>query len=188
MAAKRDVTAARQTRDRLAPPLIYAFRAAHQERDATLPIDIRDKGERVIASRRAAVRAPITEAELRKLVNSDLVALLNTTNFEATEDLSAAPEVRSSVLNFGFPDLTHRSLDEIGVNTIAGQIEAALRAFEPRLAKGSIKARRDDAVSADTLKLRFLINAELRVYPVNVPAAFVAEVEINSGKVQIDRA
>ncbi len=173
--------------DRLSPPLMHAFRAAHRERDAAVPVDIRDRGERVIASRRAAARAPISESELRKLVNSDLVALLNTTNFEAAEDLSSAPEVRSSVLNYGFPDLTHRSIDEAGVDSIAREIETALRAFEPRLAPGSIKARRDDAVTADTLRVRFLVSAELRVYPVNVPAEFVAEVEVDSGKIRIDR-
>lgn len=173
--------------DRLSPPLMYAFRAAHRDRDAAVPVDIRDQGERVIASRRSASRAPISEYELRKLVNSDLVALLNTTNFEAAEDLSSTPEVRTSILNFGFPDLTHRSIDEGGVNAIAREIETALRAFEPRLASGSIKARRDDAVTAETLRVRFLVSAELRVYPVNVPAEFVAEVEIDSGKVRIER-
>jgi type VI secretion system protein ImpF len=176
-----------EKKDRLSPPLMYAFRAAHRGRDAAVPVDIRDEGERVIASRRSASRAPISESELRKLVNSDLVALFNTTNLEAAEDLSSAPEVRNSILNFGFPDLTHRSIDEGGVTAIAREIETALRDFEPRLAPGTIKARRDDAVTADTLRVRFLVSAELRVYPVNVPAEFVAEVEIDSGKVRIDR-
>jgi type VI secretion system protein ImpF len=173
--------------DRLTPPLMYAFRAAHRERDATVPVDIRDRGDRVLASRRAASRTPISESELRKLVNSDLVALLNTTNLAAAEDLTAAPEVRNSILNFGFPDIAHRTIDEAGVNSIAGEIETALRAFEPRLAPGSVKARRDETVSADTLHVRFLVSAELRVYPVNVSAEFVAEVEVDSGKVRIDR-
>ena len=174
-------------KDRLAPPLMYAFRAAHRERDAAVPVDIRDGGDRVIAARRTSSRTPISESELRKLVNSDLLALLNTTNLEAAEDLSAAPEVRNSILNFGFPDLTHRSIDEAGVDAIAKEIETALRAFEPRLSPGSIKARRDEAVTADTLRVRFLVSAELRAYPVNVSAEFIAEVEVDSGKVRIDR-
>ncbi len=173
--------------ERLSPPLMHAFRLAHRERDAAVPIDIRERGERVIALRRAASRAPISESELRKLVNSDLVALLNTTNMEAIEDLSSAPEVRHSILNFGFPDLTRRSIDETGVDSIAGEIETALRAFEPRLAPGSVKARRDETIAADTLRVRFLVSAELRLFPVNVPAEFIAEVEVNSGKVRIDR-
>ena len=58
--------------DRLAPPLMHAFRAAHAARDAQLEVDIRDQGERVIAPRRVTARAPITETELRRLVDSDI--------------------------------------------------------------------------------------------------------------------
>jgi type VI secretion system protein ImpF len=173
--------------DRLAPPLMHAFRAAHRERDAAAPVDIRDRGDRVLASRRAAARAPISENELRKLVNSDLVALFNTTNLNSAEDLSSAPEVRRSILNFGFPDLTWRTIDENDVNSIAREIETALHDFEPRLAPGSVKARRDNSVTADTLRVRFLVSAELRCHPVNVQTEFVAEVEVDSGKVRIDR-
>ncbi len=79
-----DVATSVQKNDRLTPPLMYAFRAAHRDRDADVKVDIRDQGERVIASRRRlTARAPISETELRKLVNSDLVDLFNTTNLEA---------------------------------------------------------------------------------------------------------
>jgi type VI secretion system protein ImpF len=185
--ARRDVATPIQKNDRLAPPLIYAFRAAHRDRDAAVPVDIRDQGDRVIASRRAAARTPISETELRKLVNSDLVALFNTTNLEAIEDLSSAPEVRKSIINFGFPDLTRRTIEENEVRAIAGEIESALRDFEPRLTRKSIRARRDDTVTAEALRVRFLVSAELRAYPVNVQAEFVAEVEVDSGKIRIDR-
>ena len=173
--------------DRLAPPLMHAFRAAHLERDAKVELDIRDHGERVIASRRVTARAPISESELRKLVNSDLVALLNTTNLDSAEDLSTAPEVRSSVLNFGFPDLARRTIDEQRVFDIAQEIETALSNFEPRLARHSLKVRRDDTVPPDELRIRFLISAELRVQPVNLQMQFVAEVELESGKIKVDR-
>jgi type VI secretion system protein ImpF len=178
---------AAQENDRLTPPLMYAFRAAHRDRDATAPVDIRDKGDRVLSSRRASARVPISESELRKLVNSDLVALFNTTNLDSAEDLSSAPAVRKSILNFGFPDLARQTIDEEEVNRLAREIELVLRDFEPRLVPGSIKARRDDTVTANTLHVRFLVSAELRLHPVNAPAEFVAEIEIDSGKVRIDR-
>ena len=173
--------------DRLAPPLMYAFRAAHSERDAKVQVDLRDRGERVIASRRVTTRAPISERELRKLVNSDLVALLNTTNLDSAEDLSTAPEVRKSVLNFGFPDLSWRTIDENGLHEIAREIEIALSTFEPRLAKDTIQARRDMTTQKEELKLRFLVKADLVAQPVDVPVEFIAEVEFDSGKIKIDR-
>jgi type VI secretion system protein ImpF len=173
--------------DRVAPPLMYAFRAAHRERDATVRVDIREQGERVLASRRVTSRAPITENELRKLVGSDIGALLNTVNLDSAEDLTEAPEVRKSILNFGFPDLARISIDEDAVHGVAKELETALRDFEPRLAPNSIKVRRDEAVSPEELRVRFLISAELRVHPVEVPMQFVAELELDSGKIKIDR-
>ncbi len=168
--------------DRVAPPVIRAFRAAHQERDASRPVDVRVGGERVIASRRVSARTPISETELRKLVNSDLASLLNTTNLGSAEDLSDAPEVRKSILNFGLPDLTSRSIDARSGSDIAREIETALLTFEPRLAKGSIRARRDETVRDEELRIRFLVSAELRMQPVNAPVEFAAEVEYDFGQ------
>jgi type VI secretion system protein ImpF len=166
---------------------MHAFRAAHRERDAAVPLDIRDGGERVIAQRRAAARAPIAESELRRLVGSDIAALLNTVNLDSAESLISAPEVRKSILNFGFPDIVRISIDEAAVNGVAKQLETALRDFEPRLAPDSIKVRRDDSVSPEELRVRFLINAELRLQPIDIPMQFVAELELDSGKIKIDR-
>jgi type VI secretion system protein ImpF len=166
---------------------MHAFRVAHQERDATRKVDIRDHGDRVIASRRLKARAPVPESELRSAVNTELVALFNTTNLESIEDLSTAPEARKSIINFGFPSLTRRTIDEDETNGIAREIEIALRDFEPRLLAGSIKARRDETVSTEELRVRFLVSAALKTQPVEVPVQFIAEVELDSGKIKLDR-
>jgi type VI secretion system protein ImpF len=174
--------------DRLAPPLMYAFRTAHEKRDAKAKLDLRDEGgERVIAARRVTTRGPISESGLRREVMTDLLGLLNTVNLDAAEDLSSVPAVRSSILNYGFPDLSWRSIDENSLHDVAREIEIALADFEPRLARNSIQAKRDLSISAEELKLRFLVKADLRARPVNVPVEFVAEVELDSGKIKIDR-
>src|SRR4029077_2419796 len=46
---------------------------------------------------------------------------------------------------------------------------------------------RDDTVSPDELRVRFLVSAALRTQPVEVPVQFIAEVELDSGKIKIDR-
>jgi type VI secretion system protein ImpF len=178
---------ANKNNDRVGPPLIHAFRVAHKARDAKLAADMSDKGERVVASRRVTSRAPISEAELRKVVNSDLMALMNTTCLDAAENLAEFPHVRGSILNFGFPDLSWRTIDENNVSDIAREIEATLGNFEPHLARGTIKASRDDTVDPNELRLRFVVKAELRAQPVNVQMDFIAEVELGSGKIKIDR-
>lgn len=167
---------------------MHAFRAAHERRDAKQHLDLRDEGgDRVIAQRRANSRAPITESALRREVAADLVSLLNTTNFASAEDLSAFRAVESSILNFGFPDLSWRTIDENGVADLVGEIETALANFEPRLARKSIKVKRDDTVDPGELKLRFLVKADLRVDPINAPIEFAAEVEADTGKIRVER-
>ena len=174
--------------DRVAPPLMHAFRMAHEKRDAKVKLDLRDEaGERIVSARRATSRMPISESGLRREVVRDLSNLMNTTNLAAALDLSEAPEVRGSILNYGFPDLAHRSIEENRTNDIAGEIEVALAEFEPRLASNSIQARRDETVNRDELRIRFLVRADLQCQPVNVPVEFVAEIEVDTGKIKIDR-
>jgi type VI secretion system protein ImpF len=174
--------------DRLAPPLMHVFRMAHEKRDARERLDLRDEaGDRIIAARRVATRAPISESGLRREVARDIIVLMNTTNLGAADDLSAFPEVQRSILNFGIPDLAHRTIDETGIEEIGGEIETALMAFEPRLARDSIRARRDESVNRNALALRFLVRADLLIQPVNVPVEFVAEVEFDTGKIKIER-
>jgi len=84
---------------------MYAFRAAHEVRDARKKLDLRDGGERVIAGRRAMAHTAITEMLLQREVVRDLEILMNTIDLAATEDLHEFQHVRRSILNFGFPDV-----------------------------------------------------------------------------------
>jgi type VI secretion system protein ImpF len=175
-------------KDRLSPPLMHAFRAAHAARDATKKIDLRDEaGERVIAGRRSVARTPISELMLRREVARDLDALVNTIALESAEDLNGFDEVRKSILNFGLPDLTHRSIDEHSVDDIRNEIKTALMNYEPRLLRDTIRSARDKTVGVEELKVRFVVQAELHCEPVNVPVEFVADVELDTGTIQIHR-
>lgn len=174
--------------ERLAPPLMFAFRAAHEKRDAKKAMDLRDaSGQRVIATRRAQSRAPISEPGLRREVSADLVDLLNTTNLDAAFSLEDAPEVARSVLNFGFPDLSTRTIDEHRLVEISKEIERALETFEPRLATDTLAVGRAPLIDIDAMRIKFFIKADLRAEPIDVPVEFVAEVELDSGKIKVDR-
>jgi type VI secretion system protein ImpF len=173
---------------RLAPPLMFAFRSAHEKRDAKVAMDLRDAGgERVIAARRSPSRSPISESGLRREVNADLSDLLNTVNLDAAIDLSDAPEVARSILNFGFPDLSTRTIDENRMAELSREIEAALATFEPRLDAKTLKVGRDPYIDPEQLHIKFFVKADLRAEPVDVAVEFVAEVEVDSGKIKVDR-
>jgi type VI secretion system protein ImpF len=175
-------------KDRLSPPLMHAFRSAYEARDAKKKHDLRDEGgERIISSRRMTARTAITEPMLRREVARDLDALVNTIALESSQDLEPFDHARRSILNFGLPDIAHRSIDEISVNDVAREIAAALINFEPRLLSDTIRVKRDEDVDPNELKVRFVVRADLSCEPLNVPIEFVAEVEVDTGKIIINR-
>lgn len=175
-------------KDRLSPPLMYAFRSAHEARDAKAKLDLRDEaGERIIAGRRMAARTAINEPTLRAEVARDLDALMNTIALESSEDLELFEHARRSILNFGLPDITHRTIDELGVEDVTGEIKAALIRHEPRLIPASIRISKDAEINEAELKLRFVVRADLVCEPLNVPVEFVADLELDSGNITVGR-
>jgi type VI secretion system protein ImpF len=175
-------------KNRLSPPLMHAFRSAHAERDAQKKLDLRDEaGERLLAGRRLNGRVAITEMTLRREVARELESLMNTIAMESSEDIASFDAVRKSILNYGLPDVAHRTIDEIGVDDIRGEIKSALMRYEPRLLSDTLHVRRDASVDPENLKIRFLVNADLHCEPLNVPVEFIAEVEIESGQIVISR-
>jgi len=175
-------------KDRLSPPLMYAFRSAHEARDAKVQLDLRDEsGERIIAGRRAAARTSITEPVLRREVAKDLDALMNTIALESSEDLDSVPFVRQSIVNFGLPDITHRTIDELSAKYVGDEIRAALIRYEPRLSPDSIRVELDAEMDEAELKLRFVVRADLLCEPLNVPIEFVADFELESGIITVGR-
>lgn len=174
------------SKKRLRPPLMFAFREAHLEKDAKVALDLRDEGgERVIAQRRAATRAAITEPKLRREIGIDLDALVNTINLGSVEDLSGLEHVRRSILNHGFPDMTRLSIDEHRVDVIREDLAAVLMSYEPRLIRKSIAVERDETLDRAELKVRFLVRADLNCDPLNMPVQFVADLELDTGKIAI---
>jgi type VI secretion system protein ImpF len=175
------------SKTRLSPPLMYVFRAAHEAKDATKKVDIRNEaGDRVIAGRRLRARQVISESMLRREVSRDLEALLNTVAMESTVDMSGAAYVRKSILNFGLPDVSNRTIDENAVGSIPEEIRNAITQFEPRLAAASLHVERDTSVDPVELKVRFVVRADLTCDPVHVPVEFIADV-IDSGKITVNR-
>ena len=110
--------AAISSKTRLSPPLMHVFRAAHEAKDAKKSIDIRDRaGDRVIAGRRLRARQVITEPILRREVSRDLEALLNAVALESTVVMSDVPYARKSIVNFGLPDVSNRTIDGKSVDS-----------------------------------------------------------------------
>ena len=114
-------------KNRLSPPLMFVFRAANQARDSKQGAG-RSRG--VDGERpRPAQRVPITEATLRREVARDLESLMNCVAMESSTDLTDFPAVRKSILNYGFPDISHRTIDELSAKDLDRDLEGVLRLY-----------------------------------------------------------
>jgi type VI secretion system protein ImpF len=167
---------------------MYAFREAFRQKDSRKALDLRDtSGERVIASRRNSARSWVTEATLRQSLGEDLNALLNTVNLGSAEDLSQFSYVARSILDYGIADITGYSMGENAIEDIGDELRTALTQYEPRLIPSSIEIKRDTSFDDAAQKFRFMISADMHSTPVDVPIEFVAELEVDSGKMRVSR-
>lgn len=173
---------------RVRPGLMTAFRAAHAARDARQVVgaEVQD-GERVVVSRGPTHRSSTAAEELQRSVSQGIETLMNTVNLASSADLDDFAEARRSIVNYGIPDIAHRSIDEIGVGEIGQEIGTALLAFETRLVASSLAISRDTTLDGAELKIRFVVQADLRCDPLNLPVEFVADLERDTGKMTVSR-
>ena len=125
------------------------------------------------------------EAALRATIRRDVAWLLNTTNLGALHDLSAFPQVQTSVLNYGVPDLAGKSLHRRTILDRAREIRHALRVFETRIEPDSLVvepvAPPDKVPNSVTFLIRGEINSASRVSPVH----FRTELEADTASVAV---
>jgi type VI secretion system protein ImpF len=100
--------------------------------------------------------------------------------------MSLTPYVRKSILNFGLPDISNRTIDEVAVKNVPDEIKTAIINYEPRLAASSLSIERDTSLDPNELKVRFIVRADLTCDPVHVPVEFVADI-VESGKIIVNR-
>src|ERR1700761_3789823 len=89
------------------------------------------------------------ETAMRASVRRELGWLLNTVHLGASVDLTPYPQVKTSVLNYGMPDLTGRASSPAAVRARANQIADQIRVFEPRLDDKTLEVRAEPGVGLD---------------------------------------
>jgi type VI secretion system protein ImpF len=173
--------------DNLQAPLMYAFRDAFEEGDADKRVEQQVDGERIVAGRGLFRRKGGDEALLKRNLSVDLLSLANTIDLDSVIDLSQHEYVARSVLNYGLPDVTSLTSEEIGVDGIGEALKRALINHEPRLRPESLRVEKDLTFDEVSQRIQFTVLAEMACNPLDVPLEFVAEVEIGSGKVRLTR-
>ena len=173
-------------KERVQIPLMFAFREAFQQRDATKQEDVRVDGERVVADRSLLRRRGTEEALLKRDLAIDLSALVDTINLASATNLNGLNYVKKSVLNYGLDDLTHITIESDDVQDIANQLKAAILHHEPRLSPESLVIDRSDDDDVNQ-RVRFRVRAEMLSKPLDIPIEFVAEIDIGAGKIILPR-
>ena len=136
-------------------------------------------------SKEATTRV-LSMQQIRTAVQRDLAWLLNTGRLSSTEDLGGYPEVETSVLNFGIPDLAGLTVHGANKNALEEALAEAIRSFEPRILKNSLKVR----VVTDTEEMHrnavvFEIEGKLWSEPAPVRLLWDTEVDLETGNVVV---
>lgn len=124
------------------------------------------------------------ETALRATVRREIGWLLNTTNLDAAQDLDPYPHVRTSVLNYGVPDLAGKALSNRLVLQRARDIRAALIAFEPRIEKSSLAVEVSDRVEKEN-SITFVIKADVRSAVRAIPVKYRTDLEVDTAEITV---
>jgi type VI secretion system lysozyme-like protein len=120
--------------------------------------------------------------EIRQCVKRDLDWLLNSHNFKPQSDLDEYPEIQTSILNFGLPDLagiTASSIDRRGMEKLLKQV---LLNFEPRIIRRSLRVRLlAEGSIMDHNTLRFEIEGDLIAEPFPIHLHLLTQLELENG-------
>ena len=123
-----------------------------------------------------------TESAMRASVRRELSWLLNTVNLGASVDLSRTPQVKTSVLNYGLPDLTGRTASGASAKARATDMEQAIRTFEPRLDPAKLHVEmKTDEVGLDNA-VAYTIHGDITAAVQAMPVQFYASVEVETGE------
>lgn len=120
------------------------------------------------------------EAALRSTLLRELGWLLNTTNLAAVQDLSSAPEVATSTLNYGLADLGGTLLTQYGVQARARDMREAILRFEPRVDRGSLEVTPSLAPSRPN-SVSFVIRGDITAAVRAMPVEIRTDVEVDTG-------
>ncbi|MGD9853104.1 MAG: type VI secretion system baseplate subunit TssE [Nitrospirales bacterium] len=143
---------------------------------------LEDAYPRHLRSRRIR-ETPYSLQQLKQSVSRDIEALLNTRRELLTDLPSEYQELQRSLLMYGLPDFTTRSLqNQADRKTIRREIEQSLSIFEPRLR--GVKVRIEDPKKFEQA-LYFRIDALLRVEPNPEAVSFDAVLQLSTAKYEV---
>ena len=131
-------------------------------------------------------RRVFTLSQIRSAVLRDLSWLLNASVRMESEDIAGFPEVASSVLNYGMPDLCGLSTSTYSPPELERMVREAIRRFEPRIMPESLSVRVVEVDTHGRASIAFEIAADLWATPVPDPLFFRTEMDLDTGQCRLE--
>ena len=124
------------------------------------------------------------ESALREAIKRDLAWLLNTIAMGSDTDLDAYPQVKTSVLNYGVPDLTGKAQSHRVVMGRARDIRNAIRAFEPRIAEKTLRVEPSQDRQREN-SVTYVIQGDVVSTVQAMPISFKTDVDADTSTVTV---
>jgi type VI secretion system protein ImpF len=130
----------------------------------------------------------MSKRRLREAVLRDLGWLFNASRLEASVDLSRAPHVRRSVVNFGLPALSGKPATSLDVVELERSIRQAIVDFEPRILPATLEVKA--IVHANEVSRHNVVGIQIQGHlwaqPVPLDLLLRTEIDLETGKVEIE--
>lgn len=124
--------------------------------------------------------------EIRACVKRDLNWLLNASQYEPHNELQNYPQIERSVLNYGIPDLTGKTVSGVNLHNIERMLQQVIIDFEPRIIKKTLTVK---VLMADSMlehnAVTFEIEGQLWAEPQPLHLHLRTEFELESGDVSV---
>jgi len=128
----------------------------------------------------------LSQKRLRESVLRDLAWLLNSSAHAGPDQLKSYPEMKRSVVNFGIPALSGRTVSGTDVAQLQRYVRDAILHFEPRMLKESLNIR---VIASKDLynhnALAFEIEADLWMQPLPLRLYLQTEIDLDTGHVDL---
>ena len=134
------------------------------------------------ASGLVAEQPPLmTGPAYRDAVVRDLQHLLNTVAPPPQVGLRDRPLLAGSVLNFGLPDVSTLSREQVAGGELERLVTEAIERFEPRILSRALRVRASDGGGGGS-RIELLIEGELWALPVPEAVRLRTELDLQSGQ------
>jgi len=124
---------------------------------------------------------------LRRAVLRDLGWLFNTTGLGILQDLSGTPLASQSVINYGLPDFSGKTVSGLDINDVERRLRQAIWDFEPRILRETVevKAISSESQGGSPNQIVFEVSGELWGQPLPERLYLKTELDLEIGEIRI---